>query len=65
MKKADKIIEILARLCAIAVIIFCLWIRYELSIPEWDGMWIAFLGTGNNCMLDKRIQSGNLTVEIL
>ena len=32
MKKSDKIIEILARLCAVAVIIFCFWIKYELSL---------------------------------
>lgn len=51
MRKSDKIIEILARLCAVAVIIFCLWIKYEISIPEWDGMPVALLVTGYNCWL--------------
>lgn len=44
MRKSDKIIEILARICAIVVIIFCAWINYELNIPCWDGMRIADKG---------------------
>ena len=46
--KEDKIIEILARICAIAVIIFCVWINYELNVESWDGMQICM---GNNLIL--------------
>lgn len=55
MKKEDKIIEVLTRICAIVVIMFCVWINYELNIESWDGMPVAYIGQ----------QSGNLTVEIL
>ena len=34
MKKEDKLIEVLARICAIVVIIFCVWINYELNVES-------------------------------
>ena len=68
MKKSDKIIEILARLCAIAVIIFCFWIKYELSLTvSYSGVSSPSMNTDSLAIktYDKVWQSGNLTVEIL
>ena len=34
MKKEDKLIEVLARIMIIMIIIFCIWINYELKIES-------------------------------
>lgn len=68
MKKSDKIIEILARICVVAVIIFCLWIKYELSLTvSYSGVSSPSMNTDSLAIktYDKVWQSGNLTVEIL
>jgi hypothetical protein len=41
MEKSDKIIEILAWSVIVMILGFFLWINYELSVTEWDGMHIA------------------------